>query len=77
MSLPLSSNENNQQGQPIWLDKFITIYSQLSVDNLTLLEELYHSDVNFIDPMHSLQGLEPLKKYLTTYTVTLLAVSLL
>lgn len=63
MSLPLSNNENNQQGQPIWLDKFITIYSQLSVDNLSLLEELYHTDVNFIDPMHSLEGLEPLKKY--------------
>ncbi|MCP4987883.1 MAG: nuclear transport factor 2 family protein [Colwellia sp.] len=63
MSAQLNSLDNHKQEQPIWLDKFITIYSQLSVDNLSLLDELYHDDVTFIDPMHSLQGLAPLKKY--------------
>ena len=63
MSAQLSSIDNHEQAQPIWLDKFITIYSQLSVDNLSLLDELYHDDVTFIDPMHSLQGIASLKKY--------------
>jgi hypothetical protein len=63
MSAQLISNVIPQQNQPIWLDKFITVYSQLSVDNLSLLDDLYHDNVSFVDPMHSLEGFDSLKSY--------------
>lgn len=63
MSAQISIINKSIQKQPIWVDNFITTYSQLSVDNLYLLEELYHPDIIFIDPMHSLQGLAQLKQY--------------
>ena len=46
--------EQTHQEYPLWLDNFINIYSQLSVDNLNLLDSIYHQDVMFIDPMHRL-----------------------
>jgi hypothetical protein len=48
----------------LWLDKFITIYSKLGTNNLHLLNEVYHQDVEFIDPMHSLKGIDNLLQYL-------------
>lgn len=55
--------EQTHQEYPLWLDNFINIYSQLSVDNLNLLDSIYHQDVMFIDPMHRLQGLDVLRDY--------------
>jgi len=63
MNAQLNITDDNNQMQPPWLDKFIDIYSQLSVNNLHLLDELYHQDIIFIDPMHSLQGIAQLKAY--------------
>jgi len=63
MSAQLSNIDNEQHDEPIWLDNFIDIYTQLSVDNLALIDKLYHEDVTFIDPMHSLQGIKQLKEY--------------
>lgn len=63
MSAQLIINDKDEKVQPIWLDSFIDVYSQLSTDNLQLLDYLYHQDVIFIDPMQSLQGLAQLKKY--------------
>lgn len=47
----------------LWLDNFITTYSKLGTNNLHLLKEVYHQDVEFIDPMNHLQGLEELLNY--------------
>ncbi|RHW75030.1 nuclear transport factor 2 family protein [Colwellia sp. RSH04] len=55
--------QQNEHEQPEWLDNFVNIYSQLSVDNLHLLEKIYHEDIIFTDPMHSLQGFTELKQY--------------
>ncbi|TPH12086.1 nuclear transport factor 2 family protein [Litorilituus lipolyticus] len=63
MSVQIHNLNNHHQDQAIWLDNFINIYSQLSVDNLHLLDRLYHQDIIFIDPMHSLQGLAQLNSY--------------
>ena len=49
--------------EPEWLTSFVKIYQQLSVDNLPLLEELYHKDIVFIDPMHKLKGIAKLTDY--------------
>lgn len=62
MSAQLSIVNKDKQ-QPPWLDNFIDIYSQLSVDNLHLLDKLYHQDILFIDPIHSLNGIDKLTAY--------------
>jgi hypothetical protein len=48
---------------PNWLRGFVDIYQQLSTDNLNLLEQVYHQDVTFIDPMHEIQGFNELSEY--------------
>ena len=48
---------------PLWLDNFIHIYQKLSVDNLTLLNNIYHQDVTFTDPMHHVEGFDQLASY--------------
>ncbi|WP_438467432.1 nuclear transport factor 2 family protein [Marinomonas sp. PE14-40] len=47
----------------LWLDNFITTYSKLGINNLHLLKEIYHQDVQFVDPMHQLKGLDTLLNY--------------
>jgi hypothetical protein len=49
--------------KPQWLVNFTDNYSQLSTDNLVLLENIYHKDITFIDPLHKIQGFENLKGY--------------
>ncbi|MFT7009182.1 MAG: hypothetical protein ACJAXJ_003730 [Colwellia sp.] len=49
--------------KPKWLVNFIDNYSQLSTDNLELLENIYHKDITFIDPLHKVQGFENLQQY--------------
>ncbi len=46
-----------------WLNNFLSVYQNLSVDNLHLLEKVYHRDVVFCDPMHKVEGLDNLSKY--------------
>lgn len=42
---------------------FIDLYQRLNKDNLHLLEEVYHANVTFQDPLHRIDGLDNLKKY--------------
>ncbi|QBG37310.1 nuclear transport factor 2 family protein [Litorilituus sediminis] len=60
-----SSHSIEQAGQhhPLWLDNFIASYQQLSIDNLHLLDNVYHADVIFIDPIQALQGRDALRDY--------------
>ena len=48
---------------PAWLKKFIDIYDRLSTDNLELLSDLYHDDIEFRDPLHKIKGIEALNDY--------------
>lgn len=67
-----SSNKKNfnkqhsfesKETMPIWLEKFINIYQLLSIDNLSLLETLYHQNIRFQDPIHEINGFNDLSKY--------------
>lgn len=57
------SSEELVKSYPVWLDSFIFVYQKLSTDNLSMLKELYHKDVTFIDPMHKVEGFDNLYKY--------------
>ena len=43
--------------------RFIQLYQKLNKDNLRLLSEIYHGDIQFTDPLHSLQGIDALTRY--------------
>lgn len=45
------------------LDKFLSVYTDLSLESLDRLSEIYHSDIEFIDPAHRLSGLDELMTY--------------
>ena len=59
---PLIDNANKED-KPLWLVNFTENYSQLSTNNLQLLENIYHKDVIFIDPLHHVKGLKNLQLY--------------
>ena len=45
------------------VDKFVKIYQQLDSNNLALLNEIYSKNIQFIDPMHEINGLDNLHLY--------------
>ncbi len=45
------------------LDAFLSHYNELDRNQLNLLEQMYTSDVLFIDPFHQIQGLKELTGY--------------
>lgn len=45
------------------LTRFVDFYNQLNSSNLQTLHELYAPDVEFIDPVHQIQGLAALGQY--------------
>ena len=42
---------------------FLEVFNSLSADNLYRLEEIYTSDIHFIDPAHEIRGLTTLRSY--------------
>jgi len=48
---------------PDWLPKFIDVYQQLGVDNVDDINDIYHSNVIFEDPLHRVEGLPLLLDY--------------
>ncbi|TMO64990.1 nuclear transport factor 2 family protein [Pseudoalteromonas aurantia] len=48
--------------EPI-LEKFIGMYDVLRADNLSVLADVYHPDIVFIDPLHVVEGLGELTEY--------------
>jgi limonene-1,2-epoxide hydrolase len=46
-----------------WLDNFVDVYQKLSINNLELLDTVYHPQVVFEDPLHKLQGIKALHHY--------------
>ena len=45
------------------VDKFVEIYQKLDKNNLELLTEIYAQNIQFIDPLHEINGLEDLRRY--------------
>jgi ketosteroid isomerase-like protein len=45
------------------VDEFLALYHKLDRSNLTLLDNIYHQDVIFIDPFHRIDGLPELTQY--------------
>ncbi|QPB83229.1 nuclear transport factor 2 family protein [Pseudoalteromonas rubra] len=49
--------------QPDWLDNFVRIYNKLDRETLHLLDEIYHPEIQFSDPLHGINGLTNLSTY--------------
>lgn len=45
------------------LETIKSVYNQIDLENLHLLETLYDEDVIFTDPFHKIEGLKNLKSY--------------
>jgi len=61
-----TANDKTQDmlaNKPMWLCTFVNNYQQLSTDNLHLLTEIYHQDITFIDPIHTVEGITGLQAY--------------
>ncbi|MBU2882438.1 nuclear transport factor 2 family protein [Psychrosphaera sp. B3R10] len=54
---------SKQPDKPLWLSQFIEVYSQLSVENVHHIIDVYHEDIKFSDPAHQLSGMSQLLKY--------------
>jgi hypothetical protein len=48
------------------LDTFLTTFNRLDKNNLSLLDTIYHPDICFEDPAHTLNGLPALKQYFSS-----------
>lgn len=46
-----------------WLEDFVSTYQNLNHNNLSTLADIYHSDVQFVDPLHQIHGLTDLTIY--------------
>lgn len=45
------------------VDSLKSFYDEFKSENLDQLDDMYHEEVSFTDPIHQLVGLEDLKKY--------------
>jgi len=55
--------EHTLKGAPLWLTNFVLVYQQLSKENLQLLANIYHKNVTFNDPLHTVEGFDDLYQY--------------
>lgn len=47
------------------IEKFVSLYASLNVSNVNELDKLYDANIQFIDPVHHINGLSDLKKYIS------------
>ena len=57
------NNESLHDKSPDWLNEFNSVYQKLNINNLDLLDSIYHQEVTFIDPIHEINGLTDLQQY--------------
>ncbi|MDP4536723.1 nuclear transport factor 2 family protein [Alkalimonas collagenimarina] len=57
-------NHKMDQSMPPLL-QFLQFYNGLSNNNLSVIHELYHPDVVFVDPVHKIEGSAALEQYLS------------
>ncbi|NVJ51812.1 MAG: nuclear transport factor 2 family protein [Gammaproteobacteria bacterium] len=55
---------SGNEPKPSLVEEFVAIYQQLNAQNLDLLDSVYRQDIRFIDPVHEVVGLEPVKHYM-------------
>lgn len=55
--------QNALTNQPVWLANFLSVYRQLNRENLSLLNDIYHRKVTFIDPIQQIEGITDLSQY--------------
>lgn len=60
-ALPLGITEN--QNMPSWLENFVINYQLLDANNVDCLKIIYHTDIHFQDPMHTINGIDDLLAY--------------
>jgi hypothetical protein len=53
------------------LSRLMSFYEDFSVQNLSNLDEVYTQDIEFIDPVHKVDGILSLKHYLKKMAVNL------
>lgn len=46
-----------------YVERFLALYRTLDASNLEALQEVYRSDILFIDPAHEIKGLKELTNY--------------
>lgn len=49
----------------------MTLFEDFSLENLSRLDEIYTQDIEFLDPVHKIDGILSLKHYLKQMTVNL------
>lgn len=45
------------------LEQFVALYNELNFSNLAVLRDIYAPDVEFVDPVHQINGLRALEQY--------------
>lgn len=55
--------EHILQDAPLWLSNFVLVYQKLSKESLQLLDTIYHENVTFTDPLHTVEGFDDLYQY--------------
>jgi hypothetical protein len=55
--------EHTLRGSPLWLSNFVLVYQKLSKESLKLLDTIYHENVTFTDPLHTVEGFDDLYQY--------------
>lgn len=53
------------------INQLKNFYKRFSIENIQQLEELYDSDILFIDPFHEINGINQLKDYFTNLSQNL------
>ena len=49
-----------------FLSKFLKLYQNFTIEDIDKLDQIYHPDILFVDPLHEIKGLTSLKDYFQT-----------
>jgi ketosteroid isomerase-like protein len=59
------------------INTFKAFFSQMNLDELSALENIYSKDIVFKDPVHELRGIEELRRYYTRLNSNLISGSIM
>ncbi len=62
-AVPMDACQTSDRDDGEWVQRFIKLYQVLNADNLFLLDKMYHPDIVFTDPLHSIHGRDALTTY--------------
>lgn len=58
----MKTTDQYQQDEA-FIDRFVESYNALHSGNLETISEIYNDDIQFIDPVHNLNGIDEVKSY--------------